>query len=83
MTTLFGAALRAHAGHPRAPAAIASPDGDLSYAELVARVERCAAWLVREGCTPSTAVGVSVVDETESLVVSLALLFLGLPQACE
>ncbi len=81
MTTLFGAALRAHAGHPRAPAAIASPDGDLSYAELVARVERCAAWLVREGCTPSTAVGVSVVDETESLVVSLALLFLGLPQA--
>ena len=80
MRTIFGAALRQHALDPRAPAALATPSGDLSYAELAARVDRCAAWLVREGCAASVPVAVSVLDEIDSLVVTLALLDLGVPQ---
>ena len=48
MRTLIGEALRRHAADPRAAAALVSPSGEVTYAELVARVERCAAWLVRE-----------------------------------
>ena len=80
MRTLFGEALRMHASDPRAPPALASPEREISYAELVERVQRRAAWLSREGCAPSVPVGVSVVDELENLVVSLALLELGVPQ---
>jgi acyl-CoA synthetase (AMP-forming)/AMP-acid ligase II len=80
MRTLIGEALRRHAGAPNAPAALVSAIGAISYVELVARVERCAAWLLREGCQAPVPIGVSVVDETDSLVVSLALLDLGVPQ---
>ena len=80
MRTLIGKALRSHAADARKPAALVAPAGPVSYAELVGRVERCAAWLVREGCTPSIPVGVSVVDETDCLVAVLALLDLGIPQ---
>ena len=80
MRTLIGEALRRHAADPRAPSALVSPTGEVSYAELVARVERCAAWLLREGCLASVPVGVSVVDEIGCLVVVLALLDLGVPQ---
>jgi acyl-coenzyme A synthetase/AMP-(fatty) acid ligase len=80
MRTLIGEALRRHAADPRAPAALVSPDGEVSYAELVARVDRCAAWLLRERCRASVPVGVSVVDETDCLIVVLALIDLGVPQ---
>jgi acyl-coenzyme A synthetase/AMP-(fatty) acid ligase len=80
MRTLIGEALRRRAADARAPAALVASAGAVSYAELVGRVERCAAWLVREGCIPSVPVGVSVVDETDCLVAVLALLDLGIPQ---
>ena len=80
MRSLIGEALRRHAADPRAPAALVSPDGEVSYAELVTRVERCAAWLLREGCQASVPIGVSVVDETDCLIVVLALIDLGVPQ---
>jgi hypothetical protein len=80
MRTLFGDALRGHAADPHAPAALASGAGEVSYAELVERVERLASFLVREGCAASIPVGISVVDDVDGLVATLALLDLGVPQ---
>ena len=61
--TLFGAALRQRAIDPRSPSAIVAPERELSYAELRDQVERCAAWLVAEGCRPSEVIGVTIADE--------------------
>src|SRR6187399_1669738 len=80
MRTTFGEALRRHAHDATAPLALAGVDGGLAYGALVERVERCAAWLAREGCARGVPVAVSVGDETSALVASLALLDLGIPQ---
>jgi long-chain acyl-CoA synthetase len=82
MQTLFGARLRQWSAHPRTPLAIVSPELELSFADLDACVDRCATWLVSEGCRPSDLIGITLGDEIPHLVVSLALLRLGLPQVC-
>ena len=80
--TIFGARLRQHASNPRAPAAIAMPGHEVTYAELLDQVEACAAWLAREGCVSTELVGVTIAEEVTHLVASLALLVLGIPQVC-
>jgi long-chain acyl-CoA synthetase len=82
MQTLFGKILRQRALAPQLPSAIVSPGCELTFTELHGRVERCAAWLVGEGCRPSELVGITIADELTHLVASLALLQLGLPQIC-
>ncbi len=82
MQTIFGARLRQHASNPQAPVAIAMPGREITYAELLRRVDACAAWLVREGCVASQLVGLTIADEVTHLVASLALLELGIPQVC-
>lgn len=59
---------------------MAMPGREITYAELLANVEQCAAWLVREGCQPTRVVGITVADEYMHMVASLALLYLGIPQ---
>jgi len=59
---------------------MATPGREVSYEELLAAVEQCAAWLVREGCRPARVVGVTLADEYVHMVASLALLYLGIPQ---
>ena len=81
MLTLFGEALRRHATGLRSPAALVAADREISYAELDLRVRACAAWLLAEGCAPREIVGVTLADEVPHLVVCLALLTLGVPQA--
>lgn len=82
MQTLFGERLIQHAMDPRASLAIAMPGRESSYAELLGRVQTCAGWMVREGCTRSEVVGITIGDEFTHLVVTLALLHLGIPQVC-
>lgn len=76
--TLFAAHLAAHARDRRWPA-ILLPDGAVTYSELVARAQRCVAWLVDRGLGPAP-VGVSIGDDVAHLVVAVALLHLGVPQ---
>ena len=78
--TLFAARLREWARRDRHPPAIVTADGSIGYAQFCARAERCAHWLAAEGCRPTETVGVTIGDETTHLVVSVALLFLGVPQ---
>src|SRR5215471_3722612 len=82
MQTLFGARLRHHAENVRGTPALALPGRDISYAELSARVNSCAAWLAREGCLPGEIVGLTIAEEIPHFVASLALLALGVPQVC-
>jgi len=80
--TLFAARLRQHALAAHMPPAIARLDREFGYGEVVEAVENCARWLVRCGCVPSEIVGITVSDEHRHMVVSLALLYLGIPQVC-
>ena len=80
--TLFAARLRQHALSANAPPAIAIPDREFGYGEVVEAVENCAHWLIRRGCVRSEIVGITVSDEHRHMVVSLALLYLGIPQVC-
>jgi acyl-coenzyme A synthetase/AMP-(fatty) acid ligase len=61
---------------------MAMPGLDITYAELLGRVQSCASWLKREGCHPAEVVGITVAEETAHMVVSLALLAIGVPQIC-
>lgn len=61
---------------------MAIPGREISYAELLGRVQTCAAWMVREGCPRSEVVGITIGDEFTHLVATLALLHLGIPQVC-
>lgn len=78
--TPFRARLGEHAARDEVPA-IAMPGRTLGYPELVRRVDACAARLVRGGCAPGDIVGLTVADDVDHLVASLALASLGLPQA--
>lgn len=80
MRTLFGAKLERHAANPHAGSAIAVSGREIGYAELARDVERCAAWLIREGSLPSDVIGITIADERLHMVASLALLWLGIPQ---
>jgi acyl-coenzyme A synthetase/AMP-(fatty) acid ligase len=82
MQTLFGDRLGRHAMSASYAPALALPGRDISYAELGARVRRCAAWLAREGCAADEVVGITIAGEIPHLVTSLALLALGVPQVC-
>lgn len=77
--TPFRARLGEHAARDEVPA-IAMPGRSLGFPELVRRVDACAARLVRGGCAPGDIVGLTVADEVDHLVASLALASLGLPQ---
>ena len=61
---------------------MAMPGREVGYPELNRAVEACAAWLSRRGCAASEIVGITVADEYVHTVASLALLVLGVPQAC-
>lgn len=80
MQTLFGEALRRGGAAADAPAALVVSDREVSYRELDRRVRACAAWLLAAGCRPREVVGVAVADDVDHLVVSFALLVLGVPQ---
>jgi len=80
--TLFGARLGQWSTDPQTPPAIVMPGREVTFSELRGSVENCAAWLVREGCRPSQVVGITIAEELTNLVVSLALLHLGVPQVC-
>lgn len=70
--------LRAHA---RAPGdAVVSETASLSRSALAALVAAAAEALAARGIGPGMAVGITLRDETEHLVASLALLALGAPQ---
>src|SRR5262245_15950235 len=80
--TLFAGRLRQHAQRAQTVPAIAIPGREFGYREVLAEVESCAAWLSGRGCRSSEVVGVTVGDERLHLIASLALLHLGIPQAC-
>ena len=82
METLFGERLRRWGADARVAPALEMPGRAISYAELDARVDASAAWLVAQGCRPRAVVGVVIADEEANLVVTLALLRLGVPQIC-
>ncbi|HKW81520.1 MAG TPA: AMP-binding protein [Casimicrobiaceae bacterium] len=83
MQTLFGARLEHHASSAPRSSAFATLHGDVSYAELLGMVRRCAGWLLDEGVAGEGAVpavvGVTIADDLEHMMVSLALLSLGVP----
>src|SRR5689334_22785001 len=60
--------------------AIVTSEGTVSLGELLARVEAAASDLVAAGIGPRTVVGLSIADEAEHLVASLALLAAGARQ---
>ena len=78
--SLFLQRLRLHAARAPDHAAIATPDSTMGYGELVDRVEACARSLDAQGVARGEIAGVTVRDETQHLVASLALLALGIPQ---
>ncbi|MFI4924162.1 MAG: class I adenylate-forming enzyme family protein [Vicinamibacteria bacterium] len=82
MRTRFAAQLARHAANSAASPAFALPDAEVSFAELVRRVDHCAKWLRAEGCGASDLVGVTVADDIAHLTVCYALLTLGVPQFC-
>jgi acyl-coenzyme A synthetase/AMP-(fatty) acid ligase len=81
MRTSFADRLARHAADATASPAFVRADDVLSYAELHRRVEHAAAWLRDEGCGAGDVLGITIADELAHLVVSLAALALGLPQA--
>jgi acyl-coenzyme A synthetase/AMP-(fatty) acid ligase len=66
----------AHADRP----AIVDARGVLGFADYGAQVDRLAAWLHGQGLRSGEAVAVSIADERDHLLASLALLRLGCPQ---
>lgn len=67
---------RARPAHP----AVVMPGTSIDYPALADRVARRASALARAGCSTARPVGVSVGDDLENLVSTLALLRLGVPQ---
>lgn len=67
---------RQRPGHP----AVCDARGEWSYAELAARVEAARERLHRQGVGPQATVGITLDDETQHLVATLALLACGARQ---
>ena len=82
MQTVFAARLSQYALNPAGPPALVTPEWGMSYAELLRRVRSCATWLAAEGCSRDRIVGITVAGDFQHLVISLALLALGVPQVC-
>jgi acyl-CoA synthetase (AMP-forming)/AMP-acid ligase II len=61
-------------------AAFATPEREIGYRELVGRVEAAAHALTAQGLGPGEIAGITVRDEPLHLVVTLALMALGIPQ---
>lgn len=80
--TLFGTTLARHAAHGPSKIALAFADRDLSYAELLRRAATSVGWLAEAGIGRGEIVGVTIPEELPHLVVSLALLLLGVPHVC-
>jgi len=76
----FAAHLLHHARQAPDAAALVDRGTIVSRGELRARAMGCAAWLVAQGCRAGEAVGVTVTDEVANVVVTTALLHLGVPQ---
>jgi acyl-coenzyme A synthetase/AMP-(fatty) acid ligase len=79
-TSLFAERLKRHAGRDPDRAAIVTPDATIGYGELVGRVDACARSLDGQGLERGEIAGVTVRDEASHLVVTLALMTLGIPQ---
>jgi acyl-CoA synthetase (AMP-forming)/AMP-acid ligase II len=80
MPTLYGEVVQRRGADRSAPAAFVVGEREHSFSELADRVRECSAWLVADGCGRGEIVGITIADDTAHLVVSLALLVLGLPQ---
>ena len=74
------AAITQHASAHPGRSAVVRHDLDLTYADLAEAVDRCAALLRRSGITERSVAGISVADEVQHLVVSVAALALGARQ---
>jgi len=79
-SSAFIGKLRSRAAIAPERAAIATPEREIGYRELVGRVEAAAHALTAQGLGPGELAGVTVRDEPLHLVVTLALLALGIPQ---
>lgn len=79
MTGLI-ARLAEHARQRPHHAAVVAPAGSLDYRTLLARVEAGAAFLSAQGLGADSVVGLTIDDELEHLVATLALLRLGTRQ---
>lgn len=82
MQTVFGARLGRHASDNHDLLAMTLPGRDITYAELLGRVQSYATWLIQEGCGPNEVVGITIAGEIPHIVTSLALLAIGVPQIC-
>lgn len=72
--------LRAHADRSPAVDAIRAVGGGLTYETFFGRVAATSHWLITNGLRPEAVTGISIHDETDHLVVSLALLAMATPQ---
>lgn len=72
--------LRHHARTQPQRDAIATASGALTYAEVLPRVEAAARALIASGVGAGTVVGISIADEAEHLIASLALFVAGARQ---
>ena len=72
--------LRRHAERAPTRAAIVAPGLEIGYRALVGRVDATARSLAAQGLGPGEVAGVTVRDEALHIVVTLALLALGIPQ---
>ncbi|MGH8713825.1 MAG: class I adenylate-forming enzyme family protein [Casimicrobiaceae bacterium] len=87
MQTVFAAQLKQHALKAPGSQAFATSRRAITYADLLGRVQSCAAWLLREGLArerrlPPDVVGITIADDVTHMVASLALLSLGVPHVC-
>lgn len=64
--------------HPARPAII-TPDRRIDHGALPDHVQAIAGWLLEQGFNPDTMTGVTVTDEVDHLLITLALVCLGTP----
>ncbi|HTS20422.1 MAG TPA: AMP-binding protein [Casimicrobiaceae bacterium] len=79
---LFETRLEELASKGDAQVALVFDDREVSCAELLRRTRTCAAWLAGHGLVAGETVGVTVADDLAHIVVTFALLILGVPQIC-
>lgn len=70
--------VRSQPGHD----AIVTVDSTLTYEGLHGRILAVAEWLVTNGLRPGVLAGVSVRDEVDHVITTMALLYLGTPNIC-
>lgn len=77
---LFSERLRTHARERGEQPALISPRGAVSYRELARMVQHCADRLIDRGFGEGSVVGLSIADEHDHYIASLALFVAGLHQ---